>query len=305
MIEGNKNLLSIENIEAVPLTLPEFTGRKLHVEVLRLDNIHPVISGNKWFKLKYYLGDALTKQADTIITFGGAWSNHIIATAYAAKVFGLKSVGVIRGEKPGRLSQTLQDASGYGMTLEFISRSDYALKNDDSMRRVFEEKFGNMFLIPEGGAGVLGIKGSKEILSQVELEKYSHIMCAIGTGTMFTGIVNSSLASQQIIGINVLKGMNFIPEQFIEHPSKASNCKIFDNYHFGGYAKKTAGLIGFMNDFYKTTGIPTDFVYTGKLVFALFDLINLNFFPAGSKVLVIHSGGLQGNLSLPSKTLLF
>ncbi len=287
------------------LEFPEFSIRDLKVDILRLDKIHPVISGNKWFKLKYYLQDAREKQFNTIITFGGAWSNHIIATAYISRLYGYRSIGVIRGERPLNLSQTLLDANEQGMTLEFISRPLYSMKNDNSFKKDLEERFGRLYFIPEGGAGLPGIKGSKEILNLVETQSYSHIMCCMGTGTMYTGLLHSSLPEQEVIGVPVLKGFKFMPEQITGNSLQKNNLKIIYDYHFGGYAKKTTELIQFMNIFYLQTGIPTDFVYTGKLFFAFSELVSKNYFPKGSKILVIHSGGLQGNASLPEGTLLF
>lgn len=301
----NQHLINLDNAALQSLNLSEFLLKDLKIDILRLDKIHPVVSGNKWFKLKYYFEDARKKNYNTVLTFGGAWSNHIIATAYISKCFNFHTIGVIRGERPLKLSHTLLDAIDRGMTLEFINRGLYSRKNDDSFKKILEEKFGHVYFIPEGGAGIPGIKGSKEILNLTETECYSHIICCIGTGTMYAGLVDSSLPEQEVIGIPVLKGIKFFPEQITENQQKKDNCKIIYDYHFGGYAKKTGELIQFMNNFYLQTGIPTDFVYTGKLIFALSDLVSKNYFPAGSKILAIHSGGLQGNGSLPEGTLLF
>jgi len=298
-----ERFININNATLQSLKLPELLAKDVKADILRLDKIHPVISGNKWFKLKFYLEEALEKQFNTIVTFGGAWSNHIVATAFASKLYNLNAIGIIRGERPLKLSQTLLNAEDYGMTLEFINRESYSEKNDDGFKQFYKEKFGRVYFIPEGGAGLPGIKGSEEILQLVDKNDYSHVLCCIGTGTMFSGLVNSSLPSQEVIGISVLKGVEFDTENTIAHGLKRS--KIRYEYHFGGYAKKTKELIGSMNNFYLQTGIPTDFVYTGKLIFAFYDLIAKNYFSADSKVLVIHSGGLQGNASLPEGTLLF
>ena len=287
------------------LQLPEFLMKSLKVDVLRLDTIYPVVSGNKWFKLKYYLQEAQEKHVDTIITFGGAWSNHIIATAYFSRLYGFRAIGIIRGERPTKLSQTLLDAQEYGMVLEFISRDLYSRKNIDGLNKIFEEGFGELYFIPEGGAGFPGIRGSKEILDLVEISGYTHIMCCIGTGTMYAGLITSALPHQEVIGVQVLKGMESAPKQIMGIGHERAKGKIMYNYHFGGYAKKTNELIQFINNFYSRTGIPTDFVYTGKLLFAFSDLVSKNYFPTGSSILIIHSGGLQGNASLPEGTLLF
>jgi len=272
--------------------LPELTEHGIALFVLRLDRIHPVISGNKWFKLFYHLEEALQSKAEGLLTFGGAYSNHIIAVACAAAGMGLKSRGIIRGERPGRLSHTLQEAMGYGMTFDFISRSAYKTKTSDH--------FSGYYVIPEGGSSPLGIQGSAEILNLVDKASFTHILCAIGTATMFRGIAGSALPGQQaVIGIPVLKGEESIGSM------QLPNSELRMGYHFGGYAKKTPVLLDFMNRFYDATGIPTDFVYTGKLLFATLDLVKKGYFPRGSQLLVIHSGGLQGNRSLPAGTLHF
>ena len=273
--------------------------------MLRLDKIHPVISGNKWFKLKYYLENFKKNNFYGILTFGGAYSNHIIATAYAAKLAGIKCKGIIRGETPPELSHTLKECIKYGMQLEFVTRENYRQKNLLIERG---QNFPGYYTIPEGGAGPLGEKGCREILDLVNKETYSHFACAVGTGTMFIGLANSSLPQQHIIGISVLKGMKNLTDQFNElvyQPEKIKYSKIFYDYHGGGYARYTPELFSFMNDFYLQTGIPTDFVYTGKLVYAIKDLVKKGYFPLGSRLLIIHSGGLQGNISVPKGTLIF
>jgi len=273
--------------------------------MLRLDKIHPVISGNKWFKLKYHLESFKQNNYKGILTFGGAYSNHIIATAYAAKLRGIKCTGIIRGEKPHELSPTLKDCIDYGMQLEFIPRKIYKQKN---LLIESGQNFPGYYIIPEGGAGTLGEKGCCEILDLVIKDTYSHIACAIGTGTMFMGLVNSSFPGQQVIGISVLKGMKNLPDQFNElkyPPAKIKYCKILYDYHFGGYAKHSPELFTFMNDFYLQTGIAMDFVYTGKLVYAITELVKQGYFPQGSSLIIIHSGGLQGNKSIPKGTLIF
>lgn len=305
MSSQENSLVHMHEASVQPCLLPEWAGKKINIDVLRLDKIHPIISGNKWFKLKYHVKYAVEHQFRSILTYGGPWSNHIMATACIARLSGLQSVGVIRGEIPGDLSTTLLAARSYGMELEFVSRGVYSHKNADQLTTFLLKKFENPYMVPEGGAGSLGVLGSKEILSLTSKSKYSHIICCIGTGTMYAGIVQSSLDQQEIMGISVLKGIRYTPTQFVQNHQKELQCKIFTDYHFGGYAKKTPELIQFMNYFYSETGIPSDFVYTGKLFFACRDLVLNDYFPAGSRILVIHSGGLQGNASLPKGTLLF
>jgi 1-aminocyclopropane-1-carboxylate deaminase len=275
------------------------------VDVLRLDNIHHIISGNKWYKLKYYLNDAQKNKCSTIVTFGGAYSNHIVATAFVCNKVGLKSIGMIRGEKPLKLSHTLQDAEIFGMELIYVSRELYKNKS------VIIERYLNpaYYIIPEGGYGELGAKGASEILSCVkDIEKYTHIICSCGTGTMIAGIIQAAKKHQTVIGINVLKGYEQIEQDILKllnENSSQAQFEIFNNYHFGGYAKKTDQLITFMNNLYTNHHIPTDIVYSSKLFFAVDDLLSKNYFNNDARLLVIHCGGLQGNLSLPAGTLNF
>jgi 1-aminocyclopropane-1-carboxylate deaminase/D-cysteine desulfhydrase-like pyridoxal-dependent ACC family enzyme len=282
--------------------------KQISVFTLRLDKIHAVVSGNKFFKLKYYLADALDKNCKTILTFGGAWSNHIIATAWLTREMGFRSIGIIRGEQPASPSETLRQAASYGMELHFLPRKSFAAGDYNNIIKSMPHNPGELYVIPQGGAGDYGVKGSMEILSLAGGRRYSHVLCSMGTGTMFTGLINSAEPDQEVIGIPAIRGITGIeniPQSPLTHPSKRNLCKIIPDYHFGGYAKKTPELIQFMNTFYARTGIPTDFVYTGKLFFACMDLLNKNYFPPGSSLLVVHSGGLQGNMSLEPETLEF
>lgn len=284
---------SVQNLQ-----LQIFWEKGIQVDVLRLDQIHPIVSGNKWYKLKYYLKEAVDKNYRSILTFGGAYSNHIVATACAAKEAGLQSIGIIRGEKPHQLSSTLSDAIAQGMHLEFISREDYKSKNDPVFLKGLTEKYPNALIVPEGGAGKLGVMGSKEMLDGIDHTQYTHILCAIGTGTSFEGLSQAAGPGTQMIGIVLLKGMQ---EVCISSPQK----QIIHAYHFGGYAKKNDALLAFMNHFFIQTKIPSDFVYTGKLFYAMMDMVEKDVFTVGSRLLVVHSGGLQGNRSLPAGTLVF
>ena len=288
------------------MDLPALHAHAISADVLRLDQIHPVISGNKWFKLKYYLQEALQQHYNSLLTFGGAYSNHIVAIACAAQQVGLKSVGIIRGEKPVVISHSLRNAMHYGMQLEFVSRNDYSNRNDPALAAMLAEKYQQPYFIAEGGQGMLGIKGAAEILNLVDKTKYSHLLCAVGTGTLLNGIARSSLPGQQLVGIPVLKGFENNEAGLLSISNNAGkNIQLVHEYHFGGYAKNNAELFAFMNGLYQETGIPTDFVYTGKLFFAAMDLVKKNHFPKGSKLLIIHSGGLQGNGSLAAGRLIF
>jgi 1-aminocyclopropane-1-carboxylate deaminase len=300
----NDSTIHPENIRVDPALFIQ----KFHttVDVLRLDLIHPVISGNKWFKLKEYLREAKSLNKKIILTYGGAYSNHIVATAFAAKQNGFKSIGVIRGEKPPNLSHTLKDAMNFGMEVFFLSRNAY--KNKIIPPMILEHyNPKEIYVINEGGYGIKGVEGAKAILKLMDLSAYTHILDVVGTGTTVAGIVESSGEHQTIIGISSMKN-NFSLQQETEKFISEENThrfKLIHDYHFGGYAKYTQGLIYFMNEFYRQTGIPSDFVYTGKLFFAVNDLLQKDYFPAGSKLLLMHSGGLQGNQSLPKGTLIF
>jgi 1-aminocyclopropane-1-carboxylate deaminase len=294
--------ITIPNITPDKISLPLFIEKNVEVAVLRLDKIHPVISGNKWFKLRYYLEEAKQQKKKTIITFGGAWSNHIVATAAACKINGFNSVGIIRGEETEKLSPTLVASKQMGMHHIFINREDYQKK------KVPEElNSDEYYFISEGGYGIKGAEGAATILDYCKKENYSHICCAAGTGTMMAGLVNSVLPFQKVIGISVLKN-NFDLEEnikFLLNDKHKKNFWVVHDYHFGGYAKCKPELVDFMNEFYRQTTIPSDFVYTAKLFYAVNDLIKNNFLPAGSRLLLIHSGGLQGNASLSEGTLIF
>ncbi len=276
------------------------------VDVLRLDLLHPIISGNKWFKLKGYMAEASTQHKKTIITFGGAFSNHIVATSAAARLNGFDSMGVIRGERPLNLSPTLTDAERFGMKLFFVSRGAYQLKTIPD--NVFIEA-GNdaVYIIPEGGYGGLGAIGAGEILKRTDTASYTHIITAVGTGTTLAGLVVATGENQKIVGISSLKNNTSLDREIKNLlPAEKQNAfQLFHDYHFGGYAKHTLELLHFMNDLYDKTRIPTDFVYTAKVFYAVFDLLKKGFFSDSDKVLIIHTGGLQGNRSLKAGTLIY
>jgi 1-aminocyclopropane-1-carboxylate deaminase len=298
MLSIQEQIVNLKSITMDGVHLKILGEKNISADALRLDKIHPVVSGNKWFKLKYYLQEAQRKNIKTILTFGGSYSNHILAVAYAAKAFGLKSIGLVRGMESSMVSHTLQHAKRYGMQLECISRADYKKKDEPAFQKIVAGKFPGSFIIPEGGSGASGVKGSAEILSLVNSDAYTHILCAVGTGTMFSGLANVTKPNQKLIGICVLKGMQEACNGLIDKKEKKQAHEINHAYHLGGYAKKNGDLLTFMNNFYAQTGIPTDFVYTGKLFYAAVDLTRKNYFPPESKLLIIHSGGLQGNGSL-------
>jgi 1-aminocyclopropane-1-carboxylate deaminase len=278
---------------------PIFRRHLWKVDVLRLDKIHPEISGNKWFKLKYYLERACLTNKKKLISFGGAYSNHLLALAAAARMYGFTAVGNIRGEEPRVLSHTLKAAKDSGMELHFLSRPEYDRQKKLSVMTMTGET--ESIFIPEGGASTEGIKGAADILSLVPAGCYNHICVAVGTGTTISGLINGAEPGLKIIGVSVLKGtIDFQPlnTSWIEDPAKLAMTEMKHDYHFGGYARITQTLIDFMNRLYTDSGIPTDIVYTGKLFYGVLSMADLKAFPAGSRILVLHSGGLQGNGSL-------
>ena len=270
----------------------------IHLDLKRLDLIHPHISGNKFYKLKYNLQHAKQLGQDTLITFGGAFSNHIAATAYAAHYFGFNSIGIIRGEELAdqRLNHTLATASQFGMQLEFINRQDYRNKEQPDFLAELQSRFPNAYIIPEGGTNSLAIQGCKEILSEQDRQNYDVICCAVGTGGTITGLIESSHFNQNILGFSALKG-DFLTSD-VTHLTAKKNWKIIDEYCCGGYAKTSAQLIEFIQLFEKQYQIPLEPIYTGKMLFGIFDLIEKAYFPPHTRILAIHSGGLQGRQNL-------
>lgn len=285
-----------------PINLPICRQMNISLNILRLDKIHPLVSGNKWYKLKEYLKDADAKNKKTIITFGGAYSNHIHATAAICGAYGFRSVGIIRGEQPAVLSPTLTDAQNWNMELHFVSRADYKTK---PIPDTIVQSYPDYYIINEGGYGEKGMIGAEDILAVPEKESYSYIIAAVGTGTTLAGLLAAKSPQQNIIGISVLKN-NFDLEKDIQQLTGSDTAAtILHDYHFGGYAKYTPELFSFMNNWYRQTHIPSDFVYTGKLFFAVPQLLQQNYFAPNDNILIVHSGGLQGNRSLPKGTLIF
>ncbi|MEI7508583.1 MAG: pyridoxal-phosphate dependent enzyme [Flavobacterium sp.] len=275
--------------------------------IRREDLIHPFVSGNKFRKLKYNLEQAQKEKHHCLLTFGGAFSNHIAATAFAGKENGFETIGVIRGEELASKIQenpTLKFAHDCGMKFEFVSREKYKTKSSEEFITELAQKFGSFYLIPEGGTNDLAVKGCKEILIDKDSD-YNFICCSVGTGGTIAGLINSSFSHQKILGFPSLKG-EFIKEDICKFVTN-NNWDIIEMYHFGGYAKVNEELIVFMNNFYNKHGILLDPIYTGKMVFGVLDLISKNYFPIDSKILLIHTGGIQGiegmNLKLKSKNL--
>jgi 1-aminocyclopropane-1-carboxylate deaminase len=275
--------------QSIPLS-----NSNCNLTIKREDLIHPFVSGNKFRKLKYNLLQAKKENQHTLLTFGGAYSNHIAALAAAGKEQGFNTIGVIRGEELSHeieRNPTLLFAQDCGMQFDFISREQYRTKIESNFLDALKIKWGDFYLIPEGGTNEFAIKGCEEILLD-EDSNFDFICCPVGTGGTISGLINSSKTHQKIIGFPALKG-EFLKEEIRKFATN-QNWELLVDYHFGGYAKTTHELIDFMNTFFKQTGILLDPIYTGKMVFGVIDLINNNYFPKDSKILMIHTGGLQG-----------
>ncbi len=280
-----------------PVFLEELKDSGVQLSIRRLDKIHPLVSGNKFYKLKYNLEACLRAGKKTILTFGGAYSNHILACAEAAKSAGLQSIGIIRGEEHNPMNPTLQAASSLGMKLTYMQREIYRKKNEKEVLEQLQHRFGDFYLLPEGGTNQLAIQGTAEILQATD-KQYDHIACGVGTGGTMAGILSSIWPHQQLWGFSALKG-SFIVDEFdglLKRYQVAPNAPyhLFIDYHFGGYARFKPELISFIHRFKKQTGIPLDPIYTGKMMFGLVDAIQSGKFERGSHILAIHSGGLQG-----------
>ena len=272
----------------------KLSHKAVELYLKREDKIHPFVSGNKYRKLKYNLLEAKKAGFDTLLTFGGAFSNHIAAVASAGQVFGLKTIGVIRGEElENEISNnaTLSFAQQHGMRFEFVSRAAYREKTTAPFLDKLKNKYGHFYLIPEGGTNELAVKGCKEILTKND-ETFDYVCCAVGTGGTISGLINCSKPSQQVLGFPALKG-EFLQEDILKFATQ-TNWKLIHDYHFGGYAKINEELVAFINQFKVDYHVALDPVYTGKMLFGILDLINKNYFPEGSKILAIHTGGLQG-----------
>lgn len=275
--------------------------------IKREDKIHPHISGNKYRKLKYNLISAREQLHDTLLTFGGAFSNHIAATASAGAEHGFKTIGIIRGEELiDKISgnPTLVFAQKCGMHFKFVSRELYRKKVTPQFLDDLKNEFGNFYMLPEGGTNHLAIKGCEEILTEADKE-YGYVCVSVGTGGTISGLINSSGTDQKILGFPSLKG-DFLRNE-IKKMTNKTNWELITDYHFGGYGKINRDLIAFINQFKQETKVPLDPVYTGKMLFGIVDLIVKGFFRNGSKILVIHTGGLQGihgmNMKLQLKRL--
>lgn len=296
-------MLSPQNISLQNINLPELSSLGIDLRILRLDLIHPEISGNKWFKLKYNLEFAKQKGFKKILTFGGAYSNHIVATAAACKYFDIETIGIIRGEPYEPLNHSLSFATKCGMQLEYVNREVYKNKSDEDFLKELQLRYPNAYIIPEGGANIFALQGCAEINDFIP-DDTDLICLACGTGSTLAGIISAAKSHQKLLGFSALKGGDFLMNdvrRFLEEINISNNnFSINSDYHFGAYAKYNQQLIDFMNDFYRKTCIPLDFIYTAKMMYGLMDLIMKGKIRE-MKIVAIHTGGLQGNFSIKDK----
>ncbi|MEL4455933.1 1-aminocyclopropane-1-carboxylate deaminase/D-cysteine desulfhydrase [Lutimonas vermicola] len=289
--------MSSSRNQLVSLKLLNEKGIRLVVK--REDELHPIISGNKYRKLKYNLLLAKDKGCGTLLSYGGAYSNHISALSYAGKIHGFKTIGVIRGDELGidlsttlNTNPTLKFAYENGMQFKFVSRAVYKRKTEQSFSAALKDEFGDFYEIPEGGTNALAVRGCEEILLESD-NTYDYICVSVGTGGTISGLINSASDHQTILGFQSLKG-DFLEDIIDDSTMKRDNWSLNNEYHFGGYAKINEILISFINNFYQQTTIPLDPVYTGKMMFGIMDLVEKDFFKKNMSILAIHTGGLQG-----------
>lgn len=275
---------------------PFFQRKKVTVCVKRDDRVHPVISGNKWYKLKYHLQAFFKGNYDYLASFGGAYSNHLHALAYAGKEQGIKTLGFVRGEQILPLNPTLKDCVTWGMTLIPISRAQYQLKQDSQITHAYQACYPNMYIVPEGGSGLLGVKGSMEMLTAEQAQDFDHIIVAAGTGTTAAGIIANAPDSTKVHVVAVLKAKHWLEDEIRAYLNTlkvvGKQWQVSEDYAFGGYAKRPKSLLDFLK--IERTILPLEPIYTGKAWFALHQMIQAGVISSYERVLFVHTGGLQG-----------
>ena len=279
------------NIQTQEITSPILRSKKIKLFIKRIDLIHPYVSGNKFYKLKYNFIELKKQKKNKVLTFGGAYSNHICATSFLANKNNIKSIGIIRGEQHSQLNSTLEFARKKGMDIHYFSREEYRNKHKPCFIEELKYRYGDFYLLPEGGSNILAVKGTEEIIDD---DNSNYICCSIGTGGTIAGIMNASKKNQMIIGFPALKSYLDLQNN-IKKWSRRSNLKLEYGYVGKGYAKISKELIKFINTFYNNYNIPLDAVYNGKMMFGIFDLVSKDYFKEGSSILAIHTGGIQGN----------
>jgi len=291
--------LETKNSRIQKIHFSEIENNGISIFIKREDELHPFISGNKYRKLKYNLEEAAKQKKSTLLTFGGAYSNHIAATAAAGFEHNFKTIGVIRGdelafnlEKILKVNPTLKFASKHNMQFHFVSRSEYRNKTSKEFIANLHKQFGDFYLVPKGGTNQFAVKGCEEILTELD-SQYNVICSSVGTGGTISGIINTAKNHQKVIGFHALKG-DFLQHDIAKYVLRSDNWSLNTDYHFGGYAKVSEELITFINKFKKETNIPLDPIYTSKMMFGIIDLIKKDYFKKGTCILAIHTGGLQG-----------
>ncbi|WP_242923775.1 1-aminocyclopropane-1-carboxylate deaminase/D-cysteine desulfhydrase [Pontibacter liquoris] len=278
---------------------PLLQAQEITLWLKREDLLHPHISGNKWRKLTYNLQEAKRLQHHALLTFGGAYSNHIAATAAAGKEYGFQTIGIIRGEEHLPLNPTLAFATSCGMQLHYISREAYKQKDDPAFLEQLRQQYKQPYILPEGGTNLLAVKGCTEIVQDIAVD-YDYVCCAAGTGGTAAGLIAALAGEKQVLVFPALKGGEFlqpeIEELVLQYSGRTySNWQLVTAYHFGGYAKVKPELLAFIQGFQQQHHIPLEPIYTGKMLYGLFDMIRQGYFPKGSRVVAVHTGGLQGN----------
>jgi 1-aminocyclopropane-1-carboxylate deaminase len=302
MIQDNTNRLPHQIPAPAPVQKvedPRLEKFKLQLSIKREDLLHAHISGNKWRKLKYNLQAAKEAEEESLLTFGGAYSNHVAAVAAAGRAWGFRTIGIIRGEEHHPLNPTLQFVREQGMQLRYMDRETYRQKDTVAAMEMLQAQFGPFYAIPEGGSNALAVKGCSEIVEDFDKDAYDFICCACGTGGTMAGLAAGMNWRGQLLGFPALKGGSFLKNE-IDSLTEAYNGQLYQNYqlitdyHFGGYAKWKPELLNFINIFHDVTGIRLDPIYTGKMLFGIYDLAQKHYFKPGSSILAIHTGGLQG-----------
>ncbi len=294
----NTDIIDERKIFIQQLNTGFYLNRIAALDVLRLDVIHPLISGNKWFKLKENFAAAANKNYNSVLSFGGAWSNHLVATAAAANLLGFQSIGIVRGlHNKENLTASLKTCTAYGMTLHFVSKEEYAGKNEPDFLNKISLNAESHFIISEGGANAEGRRGAGFIAKMIP-DEYTHICISAGTGTTLAGLRNALPSKTEIIGFAPMKGGKYLEDIIANSLSVSKPFSLFDEWHFGGFGKWNAALIYFMNHTYLEKNLPLDVVYTSKMMYGVEQLINRNYFPPQARILCIHTGGLQGNESI-------
>lgn len=296
------NKYIIENIDLQKIIMPNINNDNYDISVLRIDKVHPQISGNKWFKLKYNLLEAKRLNHTKLLTFGGAYSNHIYAVAAAGKEFGFETIGIIRGEEHVPINPTLHFAKECGMKLFYLDRTTYKNRNEKYFQEEIKIKFDNPFIIPEGGTNQLALMGVEEIINFIK-DDFDFICTACGTGGTISGLISSLKGEKNILGFPALKGGAFLREVIeslvLERTNKYyNNWELITDYHFGGYARIDLDLVNFVENFQSMNNLKLDYIYTSKMFYGINKLLENEHFQKGSKLILLHTGGLQGNAGM-------